>query len=93
MLVEKSSWNCASPALRFDWFNADDAVERTANGIEIGYGRGQQREQERGMVHEEREREQRGGLPSEASTFRSALHVVKYGCGQFSNNNNNSNNR
>lgn len=49
MLVEKSSWNCASPALRFDWFNADDAVERTANGIEIGYGRGQQREQERGM--------------------------------------------
>lgn len=49
MLVEKSSWNCASLALRFDWFNADDAVERTANGIEIGYGRGQQREQERGM--------------------------------------------
>lgn len=48
-----------------------------------------------GIVHEEREREreqeQRGGLPSEASTFRSALHVVKYGCGQFSNNNSNNN--
>lgn len=39
------------------------------------------------MVNEEREQEQRGGLLlllSEASTFRSALHVVKYGCGQFS---------
>lgn len=38
LMVEKSSWNCSALALRFDWFNADDAVERTANGIEIGYG-------------------------------------------------------
>lgn len=38
-------------------------------------------------MNEEREQEQRGGLfllLSKASTFRSALHVVKYGCGQFS---------
>lgn len=38
-------------------------------------------------MNKEREQEQRGGLfllLSKASTFRSALHVVKYGCGQFS---------